>query len=131
MKKLLTLIFVFALTGFFAQNKTVVENVDAAAFKKYVDNKSGVLIDLRTTDEIVKEGKIKGAIQIDFLGKDAEEKIAALDHNKTYMIYCAGGGRSGQCVELMEKQGFSKVIHLQKGFSDWKKQNFPIDKSTK
>lgn len=122
MKKLLTLTLLVLTFSAFSQTKTKVENVDAATFKKHVDEKNGVIIDLRTDDEIKSKGMIKGAIQIDFLAKDGEEKIAKLDHTKTYLIYCAGGGRSSQTVELMEKQGFSHVIHLEKGFDEWKKK---------
>ena len=106
---------------------SVVKNVDAEEFKKAIDAKKGSIIDLRTDEELKTKGKIKGAIQIDFLGKDAENQIAKLDKTKTYLIYCAGGGRSGQCAELMTKTGFKDVIHLYKGFDDWKKKGFEIE----
>lgn len=122
MKKLfLGLLIAFASTLF---SQTKVENVDAATFKKYIDEKKGVLIDLRTNDELKSKGMIKGATQIDFLAKDAEDKISKLDKKKTYLIYCAGGGRSGDCAELMEKQGFSHVVNLEKGIEGWKKSGF-------
>jgi len=122
MKKLLTLILLALGTSVFSQSK--IEHVDAATFKKYIDEKKGVLIDLRTDDELKNKGMIKGATQIDFLAKDAEEKIAKLDKKKTYLIYCAGGGRSGDCAQLMEKQGFSHVVNLEKGIEGWKKNGF-------
>lgn len=122
MKKLLFLAFIICGTALFAQNK--IENVDAATFKTYIDAKKGVLIDLRTDDELKNKGMIKGAMQIDFLAKDAEDKISKLDKKKTYLIYCAGGGRSGDCAELMEKQGFSHVVNLEKGIEGWKKAGF-------
>ena len=122
MKKLFLLAFVICSTALFSQNK--IENVDAATFKKYIDDKKGVLIDLRTDDELKNKGMIKGATQLDFLAKDAEEKISKLDKKKTYLIYCAGGGRSGDCAELMEKQGFSHIVNLEKGIEGWKKSGF-------
>ena len=126
MKKLLALILLALGTSVFSQSK--IEHVDAATFKKYIDEKKGVLIDLRTDDELKNKGMIKGALQIDFLAKDAEEKIAKLDKKKTYLIYCAGGGRSGDCAELMEKQGFSHVVNLEKGIEGWKKSGFEVVK---
>jgi rhodanese-related sulfurtransferase len=122
MRKLITLSLIILSVSVFGQNK--VENVDAATFKKYIDDKKGVLIDLRTDDELKNKGMIKGAQQIDFLAKDAEEKISKLDKKKTYLIYCAGGGRSGDCAELMEKQGFSHIVNLEKGIEGWKKSGF-------
>lgn len=124
MRKLITFILLILSISVFSQNKTKIEHVDAATFKKYIDEKKSVLIDLRTDDELKNKGMIKGAVQIDFLAKDAEEKIAKLDKKKTYLVYCAGGGRSGDCAELMEKQGFSHVVNLEKGIEGWKKSGF-------
>lgn len=129
MKNILFLAFMICGFALSAQTKTKVENVDAATFKKYIDEKKGVLIDLRTTDEIKSKGMIKGAKQIDFLAKDAEAQIGKLDHNKTYLVYCAGGGRSSDCAELMEKQGFIHVVNLEKGFGDWVKKGLPVEQS--
>lgn len=126
MKKLVA--FIFMCFGLSLNAQTIVKNVDAAAFKKLIDEKKSVLIDLRTTDEITNKGMIKGATQIDFLAKDSETTIAKLDKKKTYLIYCAGGGRSGDCAELMQKLGFKEVVNLEKGFDDWKRKGFEIEK---
>jgi phage shock protein E len=125
MKKLLTALALLLSTITFAQTK--IEHVDAPTFKKMIDEKKYYLIDLRTDDELKNKGFIKGAAHIDFFSKDAEAVIAKLDRKKTYLIYCAGGGRSGQCAELMEKQGFTHVVDLEKGFDDWKKKGFETE----
>jgi|GEM_PF-499421 len=126
MKKILFTLFLYA--GFCMQAQTVVKNVDAATFEKLVAEKKSELIDLRTTDEINTKGMIKGARQIDFLDKNAEAEIAKLDKTKTYLIYCAGGGRSGDCADLMKRMGFKEIINLEKGFDDWKRKGFEIEK---
>ena len=97
-------------------------------FKKSLSIKGAVLVDLRTNEEITRKGKIKNSKQIDFLAKDSETQIAALDKKKTYLIYCAGGGRSGDCAELMKKMGFKSVINLEKGFDDWMRKGFEVEK---
>lgn len=122
--KLLGLLFVIP----FSMGAQNIKDVDAATFKQLMSTKNSVIIDLRTPDEIKTRGKIKGAVEIDFLTTDAEDKIKKLDKSKTYMIYCAGGGRSSDCKELMEKEGFKNIIHLSKGFDDWKKKGFEIEK---
>lgn len=126
MKKLLATIALFCSVVSFAQTK--VENVDAATFKKMIDEKKSILIDLRTDDELKNKGYIKGATQIDWFGKNSEEVIKKLDKKKTYLVYCAGGGRSGECADLMKANGFSHVVNLEKGFDDWKKKGFEIEK---
>ena len=125
MKK--TILFLLVLFGSAIQAQ-VIKNVGAVEFKKELDAKKGVLIDLRTTEEIDSKGKIKGAVQIDYFSKGAEAEILKLDKKKTYLVYCAGGGRSGEAAELMKKNGFKEVINLEKGFSDWQKNGFEIEK---
>jgi rhodanese-related sulfurtransferase len=132
MKKQILIIIAIISFGInaFAQttNTTVVTNLSAERFKAIIANdKNGVVIDLRTTDEINK-GFIKGSIQLDFLAKDAEQQIDKLDKNKTYYVYCAAGGRSSDAAEYMEKHGFKRVYNLEKGFSDWAKKGFPVEK---
>ena len=95
--------------------------------KKICDEKKYILIDLRTADEIKSKGKIKGAKELDFLDKNADANIEKLDKKKSYLIYCAGGGRSGDCADLMKKQGFKEVVNLEKGFGDWKNKGFEIE----
>ncbi len=125
MKKLLSILILFVCLRSTSQT---VSNVNAADFKKQIDLKKGILIDLRTTDEIKSKGMIPGAKQIDFLASDAEAQIQSLDKGKTYLIYCAGGGRSTDCAELMKKWGFKEVVNLEKGFSDWARNGLPIEK---
>jgi rhodanese-related sulfurtransferase len=125
MKKIVTLILVFI--SIFSFSQEVIKNVDAATFKKMIDEKKYILIDLRTADEIKNKGKIKGATELDFLDKNAEANIEKLDKKKSYLIYCAGGGRSADCAELMKKQGFKEVVNLEKGFGDWKNKGFEIE----
>jgi len=125
MKKIITLFALCASMMSFAQTK--IEHVDAATFKKLINEKKSYLIDLRTDDELKNKGFIKGAVQIDYFKKDAEVVISKLDKKKTYLIYCAGGGRSGECTELMQKLGFLHVVNLEKGFDDWKKKGFEIE----
>lgn len=102
-------------------------DVDAVKFKELMTKKNTFVVDLRTPNEIQTKGKIAGALEIDFLALDAEEKIKKLDKGKTYLVYCAGGGRSGDCKELMIKEGFKNVVNLEKGFDDWKKKGFEVE----
>ena len=92
-----------------------------------IEKQKGIVIDLRTPDEI-KKGKIKGATEIDFLAVDFNKEADKLDKSKTYYLYCAGGGRSADAAEILISKGFKQIVNLEKGFADWKKQNFEIEK---
>jgi rhodanese-related sulfurtransferase len=128
MKKALLFCFCFLVFGFI-KSQTIVRNVDADTFQKLIESKKYVLIDLRTNDEITNKGMISGAKQLDYLSKDAEKIIAQLDRKTPYLVYCAGGGRSTECAELMQKLGFAEVVNLEKGFDDWKRKGFETIKN--
>jgi rhodanese-related sulfurtransferase len=124
------LVILLSLGDTYAQEKKsdVVVNVSVDEFKQVMDSlKDEVLIDLRTPDEL-KQGKISGARIIDYFGADYEPEISGLDRNKTYLLYCAGGGRSSDTAELMKKLGFKKIYNLESGFNGWVKKKMPVSK---
>lgn len=130
MKKYFSILLAIVAFQFAAcsQTPSVVKNVSNEEFKKGVaETKDVVIIDLRTNEEVDK-GYIKGAIQINYLAADAEEQLNKLDKNKTYYIYCAGGRRSAKAATYMETHNFKHIYNLEKGFSEWAAQGFPVEK---
>jgi rhodanese-related sulfurtransferase len=116
-----------ALTSLAQDRSAVIRNVGVEGFKHAMDSlQDEVIVDLRTPEEL-KQGKIPGAIVIDYFGSNFESAIQALDRNKTYLLYCAGGGRSGETSELMEKLGFQRVYNLETGFTGWVKRKMPVE----
>jgi phage shock protein E len=121
----ISLILLFALTTTSTFSQTL-ETVKSNEFKQLADSIPGsMIIDLRTDDEL-KHGIIPSAIHIDFFAKNFETQIGNLDPAKTYFVYCAGGGRSGEVIELMGQKGFKQVYNLEGGFTAWKKAGMPI-----
>jgi rhodanese-related sulfurtransferase len=94
---------------------------------KLESSPEAVLLDLRTPDEL-KKGIIPNAKNIDYFNLDFEKQIAALDKDKTYLLYCAVGGRSTETADLMTKLGFRKVYNLKEGFNGWSKKKMPVAK---
>lgn len=80
-----------------------------------------VILDVRTPDETA-EGMIDGAIEIDYKSDDFEKKVAQLDRNKTYLVYCRSGSRSNKAAQLMAKLGFTDLYLLSGGYLEWKDQ---------
>lgn len=119
----------FSLSFSYGQDATgEIRNVSVDQFKKAMDSlENEVVIDLRTPDEL-KQGKIAGAIVIDYFGPDFESAISRLDKNKTYLLYCAGGGRSAETAELMQNAGFKTVYNLEEGFNGWVKKKMSVAK---
>lgn len=107
----------------------VVADVSVTQFKQLMDSLEGeVIVDLRTPQELQQQGKIPGAVEIDFFGASFEPAIQALDRNKVYLLYCASGGRSGETAELMQGLGFRTIYNLTEGFKGWAKRSMPVTK---
>ncbi len=103
------------------QSSAVYEDLDVAAFKAKMGGQDVVLMDVRTPEEIAK-GKIAGAMELDYYASNFAEEIAKLDTNKTYLIYCRSGNRSGKTCKLMAGQGFTKLYNLAGGYNAWPKE---------
>jgi len=96
------------------------KNIDVAGAKTaIVSNPNLVILDVRTPAETA-EGMIPNAIEIDYKSSDFESKIAALDKNKSYLVYCRSGGRSVGASKKMIKAGFKDVTNMKGGYSAWK-----------
>lgn len=96
-------------------------NIDVPSFKGLMSSPDAVVLDVRTPAEIA-QGKIEGAIELDFYSRDFAQKVAALDKSKTYLVYCRSGNRSGQACSSMQQQGFTKLYNLQGGMIAWGRQ---------
>jgi rhodanese-related sulfurtransferase len=83
------------------------------------------VIDVRTPEEFA-EGHIDGATMIDFYEATFADEIAALDPNRTYLLYCRSGNRSGQTAALMQQLGFEQVYDLDGGVVAFGGQGLPL-----
>lgn len=103
------------------QGVPVYEDLKVTAFKeKMASVEDAVLIDVRTAEEIA-QGKIEGAIELDFYKDNFQSKILELDKDKSYFMYCRSGNRSGKASKFMIENGFTKVYNLDGGYSAWSK----------
>ena len=96
------------------------EDIDVAEFKELMKEDNIVILDVRTPGEI-SSGKIEGALEIDALEPGFKEKIAALDHSKTYLVYCRSGRRSANACGTMSGLGFDNLYNLSGGYNTWSK----------
>lgn len=104
-----------------------VEDVDAATFKNLIASGNGIVLDVRTPEEVA-QGIIPDAYVIDIYQSGFEEKLQSLPKDKEVYVYCAVGGRSRQAADILLNNGFSKVYNLSGGIVDWKKNGFEVVK---
>lgn len=99
-------------------------NLDAKGFKKSLDaTPEAIVVDVRTAPEVA-DGKIPGAINIDYNSADFDKKIASLDKSKPYYLYCKAGTRSSKAATKMKASGFTNIINLEGGYQSWVENGF-------
>jgi rhodanese-related sulfurtransferase len=84
-----------------------VREVAAAAAVEVLDERT--VIDVRTPAEYA-AGHVAGAVNIDVEASDFDERIATLDPEDPYLVYCRSGRRSAIAAEAMAKAGFSDIV---------------------
>ena len=84
-----------------------------------------VVLDVRTPAGF-QEGHLEGAIMIDFYESDFADRLAELDPDVPYLLYCRSGNRSGQTVDLMRELGFSDVADVDGGIVSWTSAGLPV-----
>jgi rhodanese-related sulfurtransferase len=92
------------------------------------DNPDFVLLDVRTPGEY-RKGHIQGAKLLDYYHREFLNRIKGLDRNKTYLLYCRTGNRSGRTLAAMNQLGFKQAAHLAGGIVAWQRKGYALVKA--
>lgn len=86
--------------------------------------KNLVVLDVRTEIEYTYEGKLEGAVLLDFMKPRLfKREIQKYDRDKNYLVYCAVGRVSEPACELMKELGFNHVYEMAGGLKAWQKDS--------
>jgi len=111
---------------FFLACNSNAQNVDANAFEQKINAGGVQVLDVRTAGEY-SGSHLKNVMLADWTNKaQFEERVKYLDKNKTLLVYCAAGGRSGQAAVWLKEQGFKEVVNLQGGITAWNAEGKPV-----
>ena len=133
-KSAVLFIIVFALSGPAvmadggADTKILKDIIPVEAFDLIQENKENIdfiILDVRTEPEY-KSGHIENAENIDYYLEGFKDELGELDKNKTYLIYCASGNRSGKALKIMDEMGFQKAYNVLGGIKGWKSKGLPV-----
>lgn len=131
MNKLLLVIFLFAgisLESCGQKASDKVENISAEKMDELIKSEGGIILDVRTAQEIEK-GFIQNAVFQDILEDDFHEKVLKLPKDQTIYVYCWKGGRSAEAADYLTKNGYTNIYNLKGGIDAWKAANKPIVKN--
>ena len=98
-----------------------------------VGNNEFIFIDLRDKSELLKSGKIPGAMSCPrgmlefFIDSKSPFHKEIFSQKKNFIFYCASGFRSALGTETASKMGVKKVSNLTGGFSAWVKSGGVVE----
>jgi rhodanese-related sulfurtransferase len=107
--------------------KTVTPEEASVLIRQNEDDSRFMILDVRTPDEF-NEGHIANAVNIDYYSDSFRGDLDRLDKDKTYLLYCRSGSRSGRVLPLMGELGFERVYNMGGGFVQWEMKGFPAAK---
>jgi rhodanese-related sulfurtransferase len=119
--------FCILIAAFFmASCSSNAQNVDANTFEQKINAGGVQVLDVRTAGEY-SGSHLKNVMLADWTDKaQFAERTKYLDKNKTLLVYCAAGGRSGQAAEWLKEQGYKEVVNLQGGITAWNAAGKPV-----
>ena len=85
----------------------------------------GTILDVRTAGEVA-QGKIEGALVIDYYSSNFLDQVSQLPKDQELYLYCAVGARSEEAARLLVQQGYTKVYHLQGGIQGWSQEGMAV-----
>ena len=100
-------------------------HLDPAGFAALVARPGSVLLDVRTAQEFA-AGHVQGARNIDVESADFGQRLAGLDTNAAYAVYCRTGVRSEMAAQQMQAAGFTQVYDLAGGITAWAAAGRPV-----
>ncbi|MDG1276731.1 MAG: rhodanese-like domain-containing protein [Algoriphagus sp.] len=106
------------MLNFFKTTPKNYQDIPSGEFHDLMIQPNTVIIDVRSAGEFA-GGKIRGARNLDIMSSDFSNQVKNLPKDKTYLVYCRSGNRSGQACEIMGDLGFEKVKNLKGGIMSW------------
>lgn len=96
--------------------------------KMLQEKKNLVIVDVAEPDEY-KAARLKGAVNIPIMSLKAnfENKLPQAEKDDEIILYCYSGMRSAIGVEKLKELGYTNVLSLKGGVSNWKRKGYPVN----
>jgi rhodanese-related sulfurtransferase len=112
-----------------------VQKITPAQAQAMMAKGNALVVDVRDGTEVVKSGKVAGAVHVSrgMLEFRADPESPYHDKNfakdKTVILYCASGGRSALSGKVLKDMGYGEVYNLG-AFKDWAESGGAIEPAT-
>lgn len=100
-------------------------NVDVATVRAIMGRDDVVLIDVREPEEYA-AGHIPG-VQLMPRGT-VPARLKEIPTDKTVIVTCRSGNRSGQITDFLRRNGFTRVHNMQGGILAWQRAGYPLER---
>jgi len=107
------------------QVRSEISEIDATHARERIQSGEPVVVDVREQDEW-DEGHIAGAIHVPRGHLESRIERLAPDTSRPVVVYCSAGNRSAFAAKTLTDLGYEDVVSLAGGFTDWKRNGFPV-----
>ena len=107
------------------QVRSEISEIDATHARERIESGEPVVVDVREQDEW-DEGHIAGAIHVPRGHLESRIERLAPDTSRPVVVYCSAGNRSAFAAKTLTDLGYEDVVSLAGGFTDWKRNGFPV-----
>lgn len=107
----------------FLFNRPSYPKLTIAEYRENHENETHVLIDVRTKQEF-KGGHLPNAINIPM--DEINARVDEIPKDKTVVLVCASGNRSGMVAGALTKAGYTNIYNLEGGTMTWMRHGLPI-----
>jgi sulfur-carrier protein adenylyltransferase/sulfurtransferase len=107
------------------QVRSEISELDATEARDRIESGEPVVVDVREQDEW-DEGHIPGAVHVPRGHLESRIERLAPDTARPVVVYCSAGNRSAFAAKTLTGLGYEDVVSLAGGFTDWKRNGFPV-----
>jgi rhodanese-related sulfurtransferase len=110
-----------------------VPRITPAQAQDMVAQGNTLIVDVRDALEVVKSGKIAGAVNVSRGLLEFHADPDTPSHNKSFakdknvIVYCGSGGRAALSGRVLKDMGYERVYNLG-GFKDWAESGGAVEK---
>ncbi len=118
-------------TDLVKEAKQEIENITPLQAQQELSDGNAVLIDIRESEELEKNGKIEGSVHaprgmIEFYADSTQPyHMPEFEKDKRIILQCASGGRSALAAQTLIRMGYNNVANLDGGLNAWKEAGLP------